>query len=138
VVALRYATLDDLPAVVELWNAEAGPTRHAGQLPEATVLVARDPHALVVAELDGSVVGALIAGWDGWRFHIYRLAVTSGHRRAGVASALIDSAVERARALGAARVDAMVNAENVDAQGFWRSAGFDCDTADQRWSLPLP
>jgi hypothetical protein len=48
-VALRYATPDDLPAVVELWKAEAGPTR----------------------------------------------------RKA------------------------------------WRSAGFDCDKTDQRWSLPL-
>jgi ribosomal protein S18 acetylase RimI-like enzyme len=137
VVALRYATLDDLSAVVELWNAEAGPTRHAGQLSEATVLVERDPHGLVIAELDGRVVGALIAGWDGWRFRIYRLAVASAHRRVGVASALIASAVERARSLGAVRVDAMVNVENVDAQGFWRRAGFDCDSADQRWSLPL-
>ncbi len=129
--------LDDLPAVVELWNAEAGPTRHAGQLPEATVLVQRDPHALVVAELDGAIVGALIAGWDGWRFHVYRLAVASAHRRAGVASALLASAVERARRLGAVRVDAMVNAVNEDAHRFWRSAGFDCDTSDQRWSISL-
>jgi ribosomal protein S18 acetylase RimI-like enzyme len=137
VVALRFATLDDLPAVVELWNAEAGPTRHAGQLPEATVLVQRDPHALVVAELDGAIVGALIAGWDGWRFHVYRLAVASAHRRVGVASALLTSAVERARTVGAVRVDAMVNAENVDAQRFWRSTGFECDTSDQRWSMVL-
>ena len=119
------------------WNAEAGPTRHAGQLPEATTLVDRDPQALVVAEIDGRIVGAVIAGWDGWRLHIYRLAVASAHRRAGVASSLIAAAVERARAMGAVRVDAMVNAESVDAQRFWESAGFDCDTDDQRWSIAL-
>jgi ribosomal protein S18 acetylase RimI-like enzyme len=123
--------------VVALWKAEAGPTRHAGQLPEATALVERDPDALAVAEVDGSLVGALIAGWDGWRFHLYRLAVASEYRRRGVASALIEWANERARTLGAVRVDAMVNAQNVEAQDFWRSAEFECDTTDQRWSLTL-
>ena len=97
----------------------------------------RDRDALVVAELDGAIVGALIAGWDGWRFHIYRLAVASAHRRVGVATVLLASAIERARAVGAVRVDAMVNAENVDGQRFWRNAGFDCDTSDQRWSMVL-
>jgi ribosomal protein S18 acetylase RimI-like enzyme len=122
---------------VELWNTEAGPTRHAGQMVEATVLVERDPEALIVAELDGVLVGALIAGWDGWRFHVYRLAVVSGHRRRGVATALIASAIQRARALGAVRVDAMVHVDNLEAQRFWRSSGFECDTTDQRWSMAL-
>jgi ribosomal protein S18 acetylase RimI-like enzyme len=136
-LALRTATRDDLPAVVALWKAEAGPTRHPGQLTEATALVERDSDALIIAEIDGVLVGALIAGWDGWRFHIYRLAVASGQRRQGVASGLIDWANERARTLGAMRVDAMVNAENVEAQHFWRSAGFECDTTDDRWSFSL-
>jgi ribosomal protein S18 acetylase RimI-like enzyme len=122
---------------VELWNNEAGPTRHAGQLAEAAVLVERDPQALIVAELDGVLVGALIAGWDGWRFHVYRLAVVSGHRRRGVATALIASAIQRAGALGAVRVDAMVHVDNLEAQRFWYSSGFECDTTDQRWSMAL-
>jgi ribosomal protein S18 acetylase RimI-like enzyme len=137
VVALRNATGDDLPAVVELWRREAGPTRHAGKLEEARALVQRDPEALVIAEHDGVLVGTIVAGWDGWRFHIYRLAVASAHRRQGVATALLSSAIERARALGAVRVDAMVNAENVEAERFWQHAGFDRDVADRRWSLPL-
>jgi hypothetical protein len=31
--------------------------------------------ALLVAEADGRVVGAIVAGWDGWRGNMYRLAV---------------------------------------------------------------
>ncbi|HEY5024129.1 MAG TPA: GNAT family N-acetyltransferase [Acidimicrobiales bacterium] len=136
-LTVRTATLEDLPAVIVLWRAEAGPTRHAGQLAEATVLVERDREALVVAESDGTLVGALVAGWDGWRFHLYRLAVASAQRRTGVASALLDAAVERARTLGAVRVDAMVNARNADAEHFWRNAGFECDGTDRRWSIVL-
>lgn len=136
-LAIRAATGDDLRAVVELWNTDGGPTRHAGQLADAIVLVDRDPEALLVAELDGAFVGSLVAGWDGWRFHLYRLAVASAHRRSGVATALIASAIERAGALGAVRVDAMVHAGNVGAERFWESAGFDCGTDDRRWSKAL-
>jgi ribosomal protein S18 acetylase RimI-like enzyme len=136
-VALRNATLHDLHAVVELWEREAGPTRHPGKLEEATALVQRDPEALVIAEHDGVLVGTIVAGWDGWRFHIYRLAVATAYRRQGVATALLSSAIDRARALGAVRVDAMVNAENLEAERFWHRAGFGSDVTDRRWSLPL-
>jgi len=137
VLVIRTATGDDLPAVVELWNTDGGPTRHAGQLAEAVVLVQRDPDALLVAELDGVLVGSLVAGWDGWRFHLYRLAVASAYRRRGVATALLDSAIERAGALGAVAVDTMVHAGNVGAEHFWERAGFDLSTGDRRWSKVL-
>jgi ribosomal protein S18 acetylase RimI-like enzyme len=137
VLAIRAATGDDLPAVVELWNIDGGPTRYAPRLAHARVLLRRDPESLLVAELDGVLIGSLVAGWDGWRFHLYRLAVASAHRRAGVASALIAAAIERAGALGAVGVDAMVHAGNVGAERFWASAGFECGTEDRRWSKAL-
>jgi ribosomal protein S18 acetylase RimI-like enzyme len=136
-LAIRAATSDDLPAVVELWNTDGGPTRYAPRLAHAHILLHRDPEALLVADLDGVLIGSLVAGWDGWRFHLYRLAVASAHRRAGVATALLASAVERAGALGAVGVDAMVHAGNVGAERFWASAGFDCGAEDRRWSKAL-
>jgi len=136
-LAIRAATGDDLRAVVELWNTDGGPTRHAGQLAHAVALVDRDPEARLVAELDGVLIGSLVAGWDGWRFHLYRLAIASAHRRRGVATALVASAMKRAGALGAVRVDAMVHAGNVGAEYFWASAGFDCGSEDRRWSKVL-
>ena len=118
-------------------GAEGGPTRHPGGLEAATALVQRDPEALIIAEHDGVLVGTIVAGWDGWRFHIYRLAVAAAHRRQGVATALLSSAVARARVLGAVRVDAMVNTENVEAERFWQHAGFESAATDRRWSLLL-
>ena len=133
---IRPATTDDVDAVVDLWNRAAGPTRHAGQGTDAARLLRRDPDALLVAD-NGRVVGTLIVGWDGWRCHMYRLAVEPSLRRAGIASALVEAARARARARGATRLDAMVNAENAGAVAFWESSGFDLDTADRRWSLLL-
>jgi beta-N-acetylhexosaminidase len=56
--------------------------RKAGSVPGATYseealaqLLEASPDGLLVAELDGELVGTLIAAWDGWRGNLYRLAV---------------------------------------------------------------
>ena len=116
-----------------MWNREGGPTRHAGGHAEAGALLARDPEALLVAVTDGKIVGAVIAGWDGWRFHIYRLAVHRSVRRQGIARRLMVVAHQRADSIGAARVDAMVDPDNSAAVAFWQSIGYNLDR-DSRWS----
>jgi ribosomal protein S18 acetylase RimI-like enzyme len=132
---VRAATTGDLDAVVSLWDRAAGPTRHAGRHDEATRLLARDPDALLVAVDGNTLVGTVIVGWDGWRAHLYRLAVAPEARRRGIARALVDAAGRRATDLGAPRVDAMVHAGNDAAIGFWRAAGFSVEGDDRRWSL---
>jgi len=44
---------------------------------------------LLVATVNGRIVGSVIDGWDGWRGHIYRLAGAPEHWRKGVARRLI-------------------------------------------------
>ena len=127
----------DLPAVVALWKRAGGPTRHAGRHDEAEALLRRDPEALLVAEEDGHIVGTLIVGWDGWRCHLYRLAVEPAARRFGVASLLAAEARRRATRLGAVRIDAMVNRDNAGAVAFWENVGFAFDEPEGRWSLLL-
>lgn len=133
---VRRARTQDLDGVVALWQHHAGPSRSVSGLDEARRLVARDPDALIVAvDEAGVVVGSLIVGWDGWRCHLYRLAVEATVRRAGVASALVAEASTRARALGARRLDAMVHRDNEGAIAFWEALGFELQDDDGRWSL---
>jgi ribosomal protein S18 acetylase RimI-like enzyme len=94
-IQVRIGTTSDLPAVVGLWARQGGPSRTAGGLQEATALIERDPDALIVAVDGDGLVGAVIAGWDGWRFHIYRLAVEGSHRRRGVSLSCCQAAVAR-------------------------------------------
>jgi ribosomal protein S18 acetylase RimI-like enzyme len=134
---IRSASSADLPAVVELWDRAGGPTRSPGRHVEAARLLARDPEALLVADRDGRVTGTLIVGWDGWRAHMYRLAVEPELRRRGIARELVVEARRRAAALGAVRLDAMVATANEGAIAFWVAAGFTADDHDARWSLLL-
>lgn len=131
---LRSATEEDLLEIVELWDSSAGPTQTPGRIEDAARLHRHDRESLAVATFDGEVVGTLITAFDGWRCHFYRLAVRKDWRRLGVANQLVDSGMQRARLLGAGRIDAMVDLSNSGGICFWESVGFVLDDLDRRWT----
>jgi ribosomal protein S18 acetylase RimI-like enzyme len=82
---LRAATATDIDGVLEMWKEAAENTARPADTREAvTALLGRDPDAVILAEHDGELIGSVIAGWDGWRCHLYRLAVRPAWRRRGV------------------------------------------------------
>ena len=83
------------------------------------------------------MIGAVIAGWGGWRCHLYRLAVRPRWRRRGVASALLRAAEDRFRALGAGRADAMVLDSNDLGQNLWVASGYRRQDDWRRWVKPI-
>jgi ribosomal protein S18 acetylase RimI-like enzyme len=123
-IVIRGARDDDVDAVLALWARAAGPTALPGTPASIARLLERDPDALIVADDDGAIVGSLIVGWDGWRCHLYRLAVDADHRRRHIGAQLVARAREHARELGARRMDAMVDGNNDLGVSFWSAAGF--------------
>ncbi|MCD2185533.1 GNAT family N-acetyltransferase [Actinomycetospora soli] len=136
-IHVRAAGTDDVEQVLELWSvAGENDDRPADDRDVVLALLTRDPQALLLAEEDGELVGTVVAGWGGWRAHLYRLAVHPGHRRRGIASALLRAAEERLVGLGARRLDAMVLEGNVDGQALWARAGFGPQERWRRWVRP--
>jgi len=86
------------------------------------------PGALLVAEQEGELVGALIAGWDGWRGNMYRLTVLKENRRQGVGLALVRAGEDYLRKCGVGRVTALVAFDDAIAGGFWERAGYPMDS----------
>ncbi|MFE0702327.1 GNAT family N-acetyltransferase [Streptomyces sp. NPDC058872] len=134
---IRAATRADVEAVLAFWKESAEGTSVSDDVDGVTRLVERDPGALLLALVDGVVVGSVIAGWDGWRASLYRLAVLPSHRRRGISSALLRTAEERFLALGGRRVDAMVLEANATGRALWEAAGYRREDHWRRWVKPL-
>ncbi|KUL76732.1 MULTISPECIES: GNAT family N-acetyltransferase [unclassified Streptomyces] len=130
---LRSATARDLDAVLAFWKTSAEGTSISDDRDGVERLVARDPGALILAEVDGELAGTVIAGFDGWRCHLYRLAVHPDRRRQGIGSALLAAAEERFVRLGGRRGDAMVLERNTRAHHAWRAAGYTPEDHWRRW-----
>lgn len=137
-IRLRPATPADVPALMALWQVAAeNDSRPSDTAAAVERLLERDPEACLVADLDGRLVGSIVAGWDGWRAHLYRLAVHPDCRRQGLARRLLAAAEERLVALGAGRLDAMVLEGNELGQSLWASSGYAPQPEWRRWVRPV-
>ncbi len=121
-ISFRAATLDDVDEIVALWVAADAPPTITDGPDDVRRLLARDDQALILAMKDDVMVGTLIAGWDGWRGNMYRLAVHPDHRRDGVATQLVAEGLRRLEELGCRRVSALVLREEDHAMGFWKTS----------------
>ncbi len=137
-LVLRAADSRELGAVLTFWSAASeNASRRPVSPGSLAALHLRDPDALIVAVEGDRIVGTIIAGWDGWRCHLYRLAVDPQRRRNGIGRALIEAAESRIRALGGTRIDAMVLDDNPGAHAIWAARGYRRQPDWSRWIKPL-
>ena len=137
-LTIRECRLEECAKVLELWkSAEANP-RSTDTLADLKRIVREHPHTLLVGEEHGRLVGTVIAGWDGWRGGIYRLAVLPECRRRRVGQALVAEAERRLVARGARRLNAMVARDEAHALAFWdRAPGWAREARWQRYTKDL-
>jgi ribosomal protein S18 acetylase RimI-like enzyme len=99
--------------VLRLWR-ESGvtPPSVSDSIEGLSQLIRELAAVLLVAIIDDQIIGSVIGGWDGWRANIYRLAVTPGHRRRGIARRLVAEISTELFAKGATRISALVEHEH--------------------------
>jgi ribosomal protein S18 acetylase RimI-like enzyme len=81
----------------------------------------------LVAEIEGVVVGVVMAGYDGHRGWVNYLAVDIGQRRRGIGTALIRDAERRLKLLGCPKINLQVRIENTAVQQFYAALGYGVD-----------
>ncbi|MBB3678649.1 GNAT family N-acetyltransferase [Modestobacter versicolor] len=148
---VRDAEERDLPAVVALYaDDELGATREQVEDPlpaeylRAFAAIRDDPrHRLVVAEVEGEVVGTLQLSFvphlvrrGGERAQVEAVRVAAGQRGSGLGRRLLEWAVDQARERGCVLVQLTTDATRADARRFYASLGFTASHVGMK--LPLP
>ncbi len=134
---IRPATADDATAAVGLM-AQLNEFGHgqvdAGVEDRFRAMLNLPQHAIFVAQHDrGQIVGLLTAShrWTLWHIGpcalIDELVVDEGARGQGVGRALIQAAIEWARAQACSEVEVSTEMDNTAAQAFYRRLGFESE-----------
>lgn len=119
---IRLAGATDVEAIAgleqEIFGADAWTAAQLAADVEAPL------RPVVVAEVEGVVVGYAVIALAGDIADLMRIAVREPFRRSGVASLLSDDAERLGAAAGADRMALEVAASNTGAQGFYGARGY--------------
>jgi ribosomal protein S18 acetylase RimI-like enzyme len=124
---IRAFSEEDYDAVVHVWR-EAGLTiKPSDALPELRKVMDRNPGLFLVMEMDGAVCGAVIGAWDGRRAWVYHLAVLPALQGRGLGRMLMDALERRLIAIGATKVNLLVERGNAGVANFYGKLGYAAD-----------
>ena len=123
-LTIRAVQSDDLERILTLWRQAGIRSTADDDIIVLRVRLKRDRDLFLVACCESQIVGTLIAGWDGWRATMARLAVDPKYRRLGIAQRLVEQAEVLLKKRGATRAGALVFDDNKIASRFWHAAGY--------------
>ena len=122
---IRVMTADDYDSVAKLWTNSSGVGVNPDDSKEnISKYLQRNPNISFVAVESGEIVGAILAGHDGYRGFIHHTAVTSSHRGMGIGTKLVNTAVDAIRNEGINKVVLVAFKTNTLGNNFWEKQGF--------------
>ena len=125
---IKYRVMDisDYKQVYDLWLSCAGMGLNNLDDSEEGIqrFLNRNPETCFVALAEQTVIGVIIAGNDGRRGYIYHTAVDPDHRHQGIATELVNKAMDALKKLDINKTALVVFSKNTDGNAFWEKSGF--------------
>lgn len=124
---IRIMTANDYEELFEMWkNTPNMGLRSLDDSKEGiSAFLKRNPNTNFVAYEEDKLVGAILSGHDGRRGYIYHTVVLPEYRERGIASGLVDAAVEALQKEGITRVCLNVVETNEQGKKFWIGKGWE-------------
>jgi ribosomal protein S18 acetylase RimI-like enzyme len=124
-VVIRPFAHTDQSSVAKLWKVsfpDDPPWNEAADVIARKLLIQRE--LFFVATISNQVVGTVLAGYDGVRGWVHKLAVDPAHQRKGIARLLMKSAELGLASKGCPKVNLQVRASNAAVVDFYEAAGY--------------
>lgn len=127
-MTIRPATGADRSGVVALWDTvfPDDPPHNAPSKVFAAKLPVNDDMLLVAVD-EEAVIGTTMAGYDGHRGWLHKVAVLPQYQRRGVATALVRRAIVALRDAGCTKVNLQIRATNSVVRRFYETLGFEVE-----------
>lgn len=118
----------DQPAVIALWKELLyDSAQHNDPATSIRNKLVIERELLLVAELDGEVVGTVMGGYDGHRGWVYSVAVAPRCQRQGIGAALVRHLEAALVARGCLKINLQVRSTNAQVIAFYRQLGYDVE-----------
>ncbi|MDO9365948.1 MAG: GNAT family N-acetyltransferase [Methylotenera sp.] len=116
----------DYPKLIKLWEAAGNIDVQQTDTPEVLArFLYRNPTCSYAAYAGTRLIGAILAGHDGWRGHLYHMAVKPDYRERGIGTRLVSAAVRAIKSEDVQKIHCLVKRDNVISQQFWEACSFE-------------
>jgi ribosomal protein S18 acetylase RimI-like enzyme len=126
---LRPFAAADEGAVVDLWRRCELTRPWNDPHKDIQRKLTTQPELFLVGEAGGSIVGTIMAGYDGHRGWVNYLAVAPEHRAKGYGRLLMRHVEERLAARGCPKLNVQIRTTNKAVLEFYRKLGYATDEA---------
>ena len=124
-VLLRFYVDTDYPAVEAVLKETGLYIEPFDTRENFSSVISQDPQAILVAEVEGAVVGMVIAVHSPYLSGIWHLCVSPAYQHKGVGSQLLAQAEQTLAVRGAKTVSLYVKEDDAALQAYYTKAGYE-------------
>lgn len=124
---VRLMLPEDYPQIYALWKRIKGMGIRSIDDEEEAIkrFIKRNPTTSFVAQAENIIVGNLLCGHDGRRGCFYHVCVDEKYRNHGIATKMVNCALEVLRKEKISRVNLMAFLDNKIGNHYWQNLGWD-------------
>ena len=118
-------SIDEYDEMYAMWESIPGiALSKADSKENIDAYLLRNQGQSYVCRANGKMVGTILCGNDGRRVYIHHMAVAPEHRRHGIATKLVQLALDAQRECGMTKCHLFIFTQNDSGKSFWRKIGF--------------